>query len=112
MRLTITGYDHQISARLKENATRIAVLMRWWWSVLEDEEIWASQIVQKAKISFRKPDNWYSQVILNPKLLGNAIRYQVLLSFLEELEYTELILKEERNENMEKWSLTATNRRP
>lgn len=95
-RLNISGYDPQIAAQLRGETSRIAVLLRWWWSgALEDEDIWARQVVQKARLSFGKPDSRYIQATLDPKLLRDAIRYQVLLSFLVELEKAKLMFNEE-----------------
>lgn len=95
-RLNISGYDPQIAAQLRGETSRIAALLRWWWSgALEDEDIWARQVVQKARLSFGKPDSRYIQATLDPKLLRDAIRYQVLLSFLVELEKAKLMFNEE-----------------
>lgn len=95
-RLSVSGYDPQIAARFKEEAPWISVLIRWWWGdALEDEEAWARQIVQDARMSFGKPDGRYVQVTLDSKLLLDAIRYRVLLGFLEKLEYADLMSSEE-----------------
>lgn len=91
----IGSYDPEVVKQLEEHCNRIASLLQWWWSLFDDEEAWAREIVQEARASFGKPDDRYIRVELDPKKLRDAIRYRVLLSFLDELEACEFMTAEE-----------------
>lgn len=82
----IASYDPEVVRHLKEQRKHIAALLRWWWSVFEDEDAWARGIVKEARASFGKPDSRYIRVELDPSKLRDAIRYRVLLNFLNEVE--------------------------
>ena len=92
---SIASYDPEEVELLKAHRNEIASLLRAWWSLFNDEEAWARQIVQEARASFGKPDDQYIRVELDPKKLRDAIRYRVLLSFFDELEACELMTAEE-----------------
>lgn len=92
---SIGSYDPEVVKQLEEHRKRIAALLHWWWFLPGDENAWARQIVQEARASFGKPDDRYIRVELDPKKLRDAIRYRVLLSFLDELEAREFMAAEE-----------------
>lgn len=95
-KLQVTAYSPEIAGHIRENRKKLASLFRWWWGeALKDEDSWAQRIVQAARASFGKPDSKYKRVELDPKKLRNAILYQVLLSFLDEVEAAELMTAEE-----------------
>lgn len=88
----------EVVTRFQEARTEIASLLHWWWLCFtyeKRESIWAKQIVQKARASFGKPDSRYTSVELNPLKLRDAIRYQVFLNFLDELEQAKFLSAEE-----------------
>ena len=72
-----------------------ASLLGWWWERFDDEDAWARQVTQTARASFGKPDSRYIRAEIDPKLLRDAIRYQVFLSFLDELETAGFMTREE-----------------
>ncbi len=92
---SISAYNPEISEQVKKVAPHIAALLRWWWSLFDDEDAWARQIVQAAHASFGKLDSRYIRVELDPKKLRDAIRYQVLLSFFDEVEKAGFMTNEE-----------------
>lgn len=94
---SIADYDPTVIDQLWAHRELIASLLGFWWSLFdsEDEEAWARQIAQEARASFGKPDSRYIRVELDPKRLRDAIRYRVLLSFLDVLEGCELMTTEE-----------------
>ena len=93
---SISAYNPAIIAQLQTHAPCIAALLAWWWGgALNDENIWARKNVQKARASFGKPDSCYIRVEFDPKKLRDAIRYQVLLSFLDEVEKANFMTDEE-----------------
>lgn len=92
----VAAYDPKTISQIKQNAKNIASVLYWWQNyALSDEDAWARQIVQEARVSFGKPDSRYIQVELDPKKLRDAIRYRVLLSFLDEVEFGQLVTPEE-----------------
>lgn len=91
----IESYDPTIVEQLTVEQLAVASLLRWWCELFDDEAAWARQIVQTARASFGKPDSRYIRVELDPKKLRNAILYQVLLSFLDEIEAAEFMTAEE-----------------
>lgn len=91
----IAAYDPAIVEHLNAERHHIASLLRWWWNLFDDEDAWARQIVQTARASFGKPDSRYIRVELDPKKLRDAIRYQVLLSFFDEVEKARFMTSEE-----------------
>ena len=88
------AYDPAVIVTLKENRCKIAKLLRWWWA-LDGEDAWAAKIVREARASFGNPGSQYIRVELDPKKLRDAIRYRVLLSFLDELEANHIMTAEE-----------------
>lgn len=82
----ISAYNPDIVQQLKINRKAVSTLLSWWWAAFEDEDAWAQLIVQKARASFGKPASHYVRVELDPKRLRDAIRYQVLLSFFDNLD--------------------------
>lgn len=92
---SLSSYDQNALNELSAERQRVAVLLRWWWSRFDDESTWAVQIVQEARASFGKPDSRYIRVELDPRKLHDAIRYRVLLSFLDELEAAQYLTAEE-----------------
>ncbi len=91
----IEAYDPAVLERLTAERHHVAALLRWWWGLFADEDAWARHIVQAARASFGKPDSRYIKVELDPKKLRDAIRYRVLLSFLDELESARFMTAEE-----------------
>ena len=91
----IAAYDPGIVSQLKDKRKYVAALLDWWWMPYEDEDAWARWIVQEARASFGKPDSRYIRVELDPRKLRDAIRYRVLLSFLDELEAAQILTAEE-----------------
>lgn len=91
----IAAYDPDVVSQLKDRRKHISALLGWWWLPYEDEDTWARGIVQKARASFGKQDSRYIRVELDPKKLRDAIRYCVLLSFLDELEAARILTAEE-----------------
>lgn len=91
----IAAYDPDIVSQLKDKRKYVAALLDWWWTPYEDEDTWARGIVQEARASFGKPDSRYIRVELDPRKLRDAIRYRVLLSFLDELEAAQILTAEE-----------------
>lgn len=91
----IAAYDPEVVHQLTVNRKAISALLGWWWSVFDSEDAWAQWIVQKARASFGKPDSRYIRVELDPKKLRDAIRYQVLLSFFDQLEAYGFVTAEE-----------------
>ena len=88
------AYDPAVIVTLKENRCKIAKLLRWWWA-LDGEDAWAAKIVREARASFGNPGSQYIRVELDPKKFRDAIRYRVLLSFLDELEANHIMTAEE-----------------
>ena len=82
----LVAYDPKIVQQFKVHRKAVSALLGWWWSLFDNEDVWARKIVQEARASFGKPDSRYIRVELDPKRLRNAIRYRVVLSFLDELE--------------------------
>ena len=91
---SVAAYDPEVLARLRQTQDYIAALLRFWWSSVKDEDVWAREIVSQARQSFEKPDSRYVQCEPDPKLLRKAIRYQVLLSFLDMLEAHQMLDQE------------------
>ena len=91
---SVAAYDPEVLARLRQTQDYIAALLRFWWSSAEDEDVWAREIVSQARQSFGKPDSRYVQCEPDPKLLRKAIRYRVLLSFLNMLEAHQMLDEE------------------
>lgn len=91
----IAAYDPGVVSQLKDKRKHIAALLDWWREPYADENAWARWIVQEARASFGKPDSRYIRVELDPRKLRDAIRYRVLLSFLDELEAAQILTAEE-----------------
>lgn len=92
---SVAAYDPEILTQIMQAQAYIAALLRFWWSSAENEDIWAREIVSQARLSFGKPDGRYIRCELDPKLLRNAIRYRVFLSFLDALESHEIMIPED-----------------
>lgn len=92
---SLASYDQSILNELSAERQRVAALLRWWWSRFDDEDVWAAHIVQEARASFGKPDSRYIHVELDPRKLRDAIRYRVLLSFINELEAARFLTAKE-----------------
>lgn len=95
-RSSVAGYDPEIVERFRRSKLEVATMLNWWWLCFEDEEAWAEQIVQRARAAFGKPDSRYIRVELDPAKLRDAIRYQVFLSFLDELECEGIMTADEQ----------------
>ena len=82
----VAAYDPEVLGQIQRARFHIAALLRFWWSSAGDEDVWAREIIAQARQSFGSPDGRYIRCELDPKLLRDAIRYRVFLSFLKELE--------------------------
>lgn len=91
---SVASYDPEVLARLRQAQAYIAALLRFWWCSAENEDVWAKEIVSQARQSFGNPDSRYIQCEPDPKLLRNAIRYRVLLSFLDMLKAHQMLDQE------------------
>lgn len=91
---SVAAYDPEVLTQLRQAQAYIAALLRFWWSSAENEDVWAREIVSQARQSFGKPDSRYVQCEPDPKLLRKAIRYRVLLSFLDMLEAHQMLDQE------------------
>lgn len=92
---SVAAYDPDVLTQIRQAQAYIAALLRFWWSSAENEDIWAREIVSQARLSFGKPDGHYVRCELDPKPLGNAIRYRVFLSFLNALEAHGIMVPED-----------------
>ena len=76
-------FDMKIQA-VQEAAPYIAAVLRWWWAWDgEDEDIWAAEILRKAKEHLEKPNGDYVSISPNPVKLRHAVYYEVFCNFLE-----------------------------
>lgn len=80
----LSALDPAVAEQLQEKRTLAAAVLTSWWA--EGRASTARSIVQAAKRALGKPDSRFISVIYDPKILGKAIRYQVLLAFLSILE--------------------------
>lgn len=83
----VSSYDPDILGQLKACSSEIASVLRLWWEhdgdEIEDEDVWAQEIVADAKASFGRPDSRYIAVTLDPRKLRDAVAYRFFLSFLD-----------------------------
>lgn len=91
----IAAYDPDVVSQLKNRRKHIAALLGWWWVPYENEDAWARGIVHEARASFGKLDSRYIRAELDPRKLRDAIRYRVLLSFMDELEAAQYLTAED-----------------
>lgn len=91
----LTHYDANVVADWKANREALASLMYWWWCRFDDEVTWASRIVQSAKRSFPTQSSPYIRVEVEPNALRQSVRYNVVCSFLHELEKAQLACHED-----------------
>lgn len=86
---TLTRYDPKVLEHLQQERKRISLLLAFWWGRCRPKR--ARRIIQAARASFGPQDSRYLTVTLDPKKLRQAIRYQLLLAFLDWLEDWELL---------------------
>ncbi|MGN1008364.1 MAG: hypothetical protein ACI4PV_05410, partial [Butyricicoccus sp.] len=83
----VAEYDPTVLEQLNQYAAEIASMLRLWWEhdgdEIEDEDVWAQEIVADAKASFGRPDSRYIAVTLDPRKLRDAVAYRFFLSFLD-----------------------------
>lgn len=89
----LNAYDPQILSNLKQESTAVSHMLLLWWSCRRSRHV--RRIVQAARASFGPQDSRYVSVTLDPKKLRQAIRHQLLLTFLDLLEWNELLTPEE-----------------
>ena len=68
---------------VEDTAPYITALLRRWWEWEADEELWADDILRKAKSHLAKPNGDYVSISPNPVKLRHAVQYEVLLSFID-----------------------------
>ena len=69
---------------IKNRQTLVSAVLTGWWA--ERSEAAARAIVRAARESLGPPDQRFVSVVLDPRLLGRAIRRQTLGAFLDLLE--------------------------
>lgn len=74
---------HDKIEAVKRSAPYIAALLRWWWEIRSNEDIWAAELLRKAKGHLAKPNEDYVSISPNPVKLRHAVQYEILLSFVE-----------------------------
>ena len=89
----LQGLDPSVVERLQKAGPLAAVVLAGWWA--ERSKAAARIIVQEAKRTLGKPDSRFIAVVYDPKLLGQAIRHQTLLTFLKVLEESGVLAPEE-----------------
>lgn len=89
----IAAYDSSILETIVQERGRISLILDWWRSLSRSRH--AKQIIHAAKESFGPPDSRYVAVTLDPKKLNQAIRHQLLLAFLDQMEDYDLLTSEE-----------------
>ncbi len=86
--------DISIIDLLNKYQNEIAILLACWWEET-DLPNWGTQIVRLAHKSFGEQDSRYISVVYDPKRLQRAILHRVILSFLDWLEYRQILSSEE-----------------
>lgn len=89
----LNAYDPKILEMLQQERETISLFLACWWAHSSPKG--ARQIIQAARASFGPTDSRYIAVTLDPHKLRQAIRYQILLSFLHWLDTYELLTSEE-----------------
>lgn len=89
----IAAYDSSLLETIVQERGRISLILDWWRRLSRSR--YAKQIIHAAKESFGPPDSRYVAVTLDPKKLNQAIRHQLLLTFLDQMEYYDLLTSEE-----------------
>ena len=87
------AYRPDILRQVEENREAISLVLTGWQQLSKGWR--AREIVERARASFGTPDPRYCQVRLDPQRLNTAIRYQLLLDFLEIQEDMELLSQQE-----------------
>lgn len=83
-RRTLDAYDSTVLELLAQHRRETAALLQFWGeSGIHDS---CRDVVRAARQSFTLPDKRYVSVTPDPKLLGRALQYQLLLRFLTFLE--------------------------
>ncbi|OUQ81565.1 hypothetical protein [Flavonifractor sp. An100] len=85
--------DPSVLERLQKEGTLAAAVLAGWWAERSRGE--ARAIVQTAQGTLGKPDSRFIAVVYDPKELGKAIRYQILLTFLNKLEDGDVLAAKE-----------------
>lgn len=85
--------DSSILEALHSNRSAVAWALEGWAQLCKKSQ--ARRIIQSAKASFGPVDSRYVSVVLDPKKLNRAIRYQLLLTFLDTLEEYDLLTNNE-----------------
>ena len=84
--LKVSDMDIVLTAKIqavKKSAPYIAALLRWWWNPRGNEDIWADELLRKAKGRLAKPNEDYVSISPNPVKLRHAVQYEILLNFVE-----------------------------
>lgn len=85
--------DPSILEALRSHRDAVAWALEGWTQSCKKRR--ARKIIQAAKASFGPVDSRYISVVLDPKKLNRAIRYQMLLAFLDTLEECDLLTNDE-----------------
>lgn len=85
--------DPSVVEGLQKKGSLAAAVLAGWWA--ERSEAAARTIVQEAKCTLGQPDSRFVAVVYEPKVLGQAIRHQTLLTFLKVLEESHVLAQEE-----------------
>lgn len=89
----LRAFDPLVVERLRERRSLAAAVLAGWWA--ERSEAVARTIVQEAKRALGRPDSRFIAVTYDPKALGQEIRHQTLLVFLQVLEEGDVLEHEE-----------------
>lgn len=89
----IAAYNSSILENIVQERERISLILDLWRNLSRSRH--AKQIIHAAKESFGPPDSRYISVILDPRKLNQAIRHQLLLAFLDQMEDYDLLTSEE-----------------
>lgn len=75
--------SHDKIQAVEHAAPYIAAVLRWWWGLSGNENLWASAMLRKAKGHLAKPNEDYVSISPNPVKLRHAVQYETLFSFVE-----------------------------
>lgn len=89
---SLSALDPAILETLRTQRHSIATVLEAWRRTGSSQL--ARTVIQAARASFGRQDERYISVVLEPKRLARAIRYQILLVFLEILEESKLLSEE------------------
>lgn len=74
---------HDKIQAVEHAAPYIAAVLRWWWGLSGNENLWAAEMLRKAKGHLAKPNADYVSISPNPVKLRHAVQYETLFSFVE-----------------------------